>query len=109
MDNKEKSSKLAEILADSVKMEKIANAETKEVMQALFRDSGLELTMSEIDAFIQMMNSDDEIEISEENLESVSGGASGVDAIWIFTQAYKGVKAVAKYSWNAGRWVAKYI
>lgn len=107
MDNKEKITKLAEILADSVKMEKIANAETKEVMQTLFRDSGLELTMSEIDAFIQMMNSDDEGEISEENLESVSGGA--VDAVWIFTQAYKGVKAVAKYSWNAGRWVAKYI
>lgn len=107
MNNQERAIKLAEILENAEIMEKISIAESKEVMQNVFSENGLELTMSEVDSFIQMMNSNNSDEISEESLDSVSGGA--VDAVWIFSTAYKGVKAVAKTCWNAGKWVAKNI
>ena len=107
MNNQDKAIKLAEILEDSEIMKNISNAESKEEMQKIFSENGLELTNYEVDSFIKMMNSDNNDEISEETLESVSGGV--VDAVWIFTTSYKGVKAVAKTCWNAGKWVAKDI
>ena len=107
MKNQDKAIKLAGILENAEVMDRVSNAESKDEMKTIFAENGLELTAAEVDGFIRMMNTSNENEISEESLDSVSGGA--VDAVWIFSTAYKGVKAVAKTCWNAGRWAAKYI
>jgi len=53
------------------------------------------------------MNSNNEGEISESDLDSVSGGA--IDCVWIFSQAITGIKKVAKACWNAGKWFANNV
>lgn len=60
--------------------------------------------MSEINAFIHLMNSDDNTEISENDLESIFGG--GVDCVWVFHQTLIGMKKIAKKCWDLGRWFA---
>ena len=107
MNAQEKSQKLAEILNDEAIMTQIANANTKEDMQAVFANNGLDMTMAEVDAFIQLMNSNNEGEVSESDLDSVSGGA--IDCVWIFSQAITGVKKIAKTCWNAGKWFANNV
>jgi len=110
MNEQEKSQKLIDILNNEAIMTQIANANTKEDMQAVFANNGLDMTMAEVDAFIQLMNSNNEDEISESDLESVSGGAGAtVTAIWIFSQAITGIKKVAKTCWNAGKWFANNV
>lgn len=104
MNNQEKSALLVELVNNEEVITKISNAESKEDMQAIFAANGLEMSLAEIDAFIQMMNSEKEGELDEGDLENVAGG---VDALWIFSTAWKGIKAVAKGAWNAGKWLAK--
>lgn len=106
MNEHDKTVKLTEILNNLEIMKMISNAETKEKMQEIFAENGLDMSISEIDAFIQFMNSDDEGEISENELEGVTGG---VDAVWIFTTAWGATKKIAKTCWNAGRWFAKNV
>ena len=69
-------------------MKKISNSATKEV-----------------DDFIHFMNNAVDDTLDEEALDCVAGGG-GVTAVQIFTWSWKGVKAVAKYCWAAGRWAA---
>ena len=107
MNAQEKSQKLAEILNDEAIMTQIANADTKEDMQVVFADNGIDMAMEEVDTFIQIMNSNNEGEVSENELDTVSGGK--VDSDWIFSQAIKGIKKVAKACWNAGKWFANNV
>lgn len=107
MNVQEKSDKLAEILQNEDVMTKIANSNTKEEMQSIFFNNGLEMTIEEIDVFIKFMNSDEAGEVSECELDSVSGGSFTV--AWIFSQACTGIKKVAKPCWNAGRWFANNV
>lgn len=107
MNAQEKSQKLINILNDEAIMTQIANANTKEDMQTVFANNGLDMTMAEVDAFIQLMNSNNEGEISESDLDSVSGGV--VNCVWVFSQAIIGVKKVAKTCWNAGKWFANNV
>lgn len=107
MNTQEKSQKLIDILNDEAIMTKIANANTKEDMQAMFANNGLDMTIAEVDAFIQLMNSNTEAEVFESDLDSVSGGV--VDCVWIFSQAITGVKKVARHCWKAGKWFANNI
>ncbi len=102
--NDEKATKLIEIVNNEELITKISNAETKEEMMKIFADNGLEMSISEIDAFIKMMNVQNETEIGQEELESVAGGS--FTAAWIFSQSWTGIKKVARNCWNAGKWFA---
>lgn len=104
MDNNVKAEKLTEIVNNEEILTKISNADTKEEMQGIFAANGLDMTMAEVDAFIHMMNMNGKEEVSEAQLESVTGGA--IDAVWIFTQSWKGIKKIAGTCWNAGKWFA---
>lgn len=105
MNDQEKSHKLEKILSDATLVKRLYNAADKADMQAIFSEFGLELTSDEVDAFIRMMNAattGDE-EISEEQLEEVTGG---VAAVWILETAFKIIFKIAKPIWKAGKWLA---
>ena len=86
-------------------MKKISNSAAKEDMQRIFAENGMALTIEEVDDFIHFMNNAVDDTLDEEALDCVAGGG-GVTAVQIFTWSWKGVKAVAKYCWAAGRWAA---
>lgn len=76
----------------------IANAESKSQIQDIFASYGLELSRDEVDSFVAALESVGSGELNEDTLESVAGGTA---QFWIWT--YKGIKAIAKKAWNAGK------
>ncbi len=92
-------------MSDATLVKRLYNAADEADMQAVFSELGLVLTSDEVHAFIRMMNAavtSDE-EISEEQLEEVTGG---VAAVWILETAFKLILKIAKPVWKAGKWLA---
>lgn len=108
MNKEDRINELTKFLNNEENMKKISNAATKEEMIKYFGDFGIEMSMDDIDTFIYSMNNVDENEMTEENLETVTGGA-GVDAIWIIEKSCQTVCTVAKTCWKAGRWFARNV
>lgn len=105
MNTQERINKLTNFLSNETIMKKIANAETKIDMLDIFVDNGIEMTMDELDILISIMNSNNNNEISEDELEMVSGGVVGAGTI--FAEAWNGISLIAKACWEAGKWFAK--
>ena len=101
----EKTSLFLDIVNNEELITKLSNASSKEEMIDIFSQNGLDMNLDEIDGFIKTMNSKEVDTMNEEELDSVSGGLA-VDALWVFSQAAKGIKAVAKKCWNFGKWLA---
>lgn len=108
MTNKEMLVKLTAIMENEAVFQTVCNAETQEEMQAIFARNGLEMTLEEIDMFIDTMNEMCASEVEEDDLENVVGG-SGVSALWVFSKAWKYTKKIAKACWKAGRWFANNV
>ena len=104
MNDQLKIQKMNEILEDESLIKVLSEASSKEEMQQIFNDAGLEMSLEEIDAFINLMNTSGG-ELNEAALSSVNGG---VDALWIFSTSWKGIKKIAKACWNAGKWLANH-
>ncbi len=67
--------KIKEIFSDEVFVESLANMETAEDVQATLAEKGIELTVADINALrVQLSNGEEEL--SEEDLENVSGGVA---------------------------------
>ena len=69
--------KLQELLNDDAFAEGYAAAETKEDLQKLFADHGVELTMEDIDSLLADIpdEKDSDDELTDDALEDVAGGA----------------------------------
>lgn len=73
-----KFTKVNELLAQESFLEKLETAETDEAVQKLFADNGVELTLDEIDQMCkESVAAHESGELSEESLDSVSGGVIG--------------------------------
>ena len=106
MTMEEKNAKLVELVNNEQILSQIIASGSKDAMKSVFAQYGLDLTAEEIDAFVQMMNRSEDGELSMEEMENVAGGA--IDALWVFSMAAKGIKAVAKKAWEAGKWAANH-
>ena len=103
MTDTEKREKLEALSDNEAFLEAMKAAEGKEAVQKVFAEHGLDLTREEVDAFVLLAERELSGELSEEDLESIAGGASGVKAEKVFEWAWKATKAIAKWCWNAGR------
>ena len=105
MTNVEKSAVLEQLAENKEFLQAISAAQSKCDIQKACADFGLEMTREEVDALVQMLNDASNNELNEDSLESVSGGVS---AGTVFSWAWKGVKKVSKYAWDAGRKLANW-
>ena len=103
MTNEEKIVLLEKLTDNDAFLADIAKAESKDQLQEVFANYGLELTCEEVDAFVAKLNNETADELNEDALEDVAGG---VDAAWVFKTAGKAIKKVAKFCWNAGKKLA---
>lgn len=78
-------------------IEKFQKAESKDDLQKLFKEYGIELSREEIDEFVaELEKFGDNGELNEEELESVAGGITVKKLVgW----CWKALKA----GWNAGK------
>lgn len=110
MTENEKKLKMEELAEAASFLEAMKDAESKEDLQRIFRENGLDLSKEEIDAFAVISEKELADELGVDELESVAGG---VDPLTVLTWAYKGTKAIAKYCWKAGKkfydWQSKWM
>lgn len=97
---------LKDLISRESFIEEVNAAETHEEIQKVFLNHGFELSIEDVNAFINGMNTICSTEFDEASLENVSGGVSRVD---ILSWSWTAVKTVAKASWQAGRWFAKNV
>lgn len=107
MTEQEKIIRLGEVIEDEAIVTSLSQARTKDEMQMIFANNGLEMSIEEVNDFIASMNFACADELSELELEPVSGG--GVTSKWILKTAYKSVKKVWRKCWQAGEWFAENI
>ena len=107
MTNEEKIVLLEKLTDNDAFLADIAKAESKDQLQEVFANYGLELTRDEVDAFVAKLNSTASGELNEDSLDDVAGGVS-VTALWVFSTAAKGIKKIAKTCWNAGKKLANW-
>lgn len=105
----EKLNKIEALANDEKFIDQMKKASSKEDLQRVFAEFGVDLTREEIDAIaeaIEKMMSD---ELNENDLENAAGGVS---ALAILGWAWKGAKAIAKPCFKAGvrftNWLSKY-
>lgn len=102
----EKAEKLQQIIGDEKVLLALSQADSKEAMQKIFRDNGLEMSVEEVDAFITGMNLACSTELDEADLDTVAGG---VAPLTVLQWGWTGIKTVAKTCWKAGRWFANNV
>lgn len=73
--------KLNTLLEDEVFLNKILNAENPEEVSALFAENGITLSVKEVEILRSRLESADNNELSEDQLENVAGGAVDFDLI----------------------------
>lgn len=78
--------------------------ESKNELQQLFAQYGVELEKEEVDAFVSALNGGNE-ELDENALDNVSGG---VDPVTVFKWAWGIVKKTGKWAWEKGRELANW-
>ena len=66
---------LKEVLSDSKFAELLIQQETPEDVQILLKEKGIELTLEDITSVRNILEQQAEGELSEDNLENVSGGS----------------------------------
>lgn len=66
---------LKEVLSDSKFAELLIQQETPEDVQVLLKEKGIELTLEDITSVRNILEQQAEGELSEDNLENVSGGS----------------------------------
>lgn len=84
--------KLNTLLEDEVFLNKILNAENPEEVSALFADNGITLSVKEVEILRSRLESADNNELSEDQLENVAGGAVDFDLI---DDIVKGIEKVS--------------
>lgn len=109
-DYKQTVEKLSSILGSEEMMMRISNSASIEEMQECFAENGIVLTTEEVNAFVDFMNSTEKDALSAEDLDLVAGGVvATVTAVQIFSWAWAGTAKIAKWCWDAGKWVARNI
>lgn len=78
--------------------------ESKDELQKLFAQYGVELEREEIDAFVSALNGGNE-ELDEAALDNVAGG---VGPATVFKWAWGIVKKTGKWAWEKGRQLANW-
>ena len=78
MNKQEIIEKVQALMQDEQFKAKLANAEDLDGMAALFQEEGIQVTGSELEAVLE--NQQKNVELSEENLEVVSGGGGLIAA-----------------------------
>ena len=106
MTNIEKEALLEQLAENQMFIDAFSAVESKADLQKVFMNFGLEMSREEIDAFVVMANQAVSDELNENDLDDVSGGA--VDALTVLSWGWKGIKAVAKTAWNAGKALANW-
>ncbi len=81
---------LKSLMADRAFVEKIAHLEEPEDVQAAFAENGVDITLEEINAIATMVTSSGNEELSENDMEAVTGGS--LETIEIIA---KGIQLVA--------------
>ncbi len=76
MNNQEIVAKVQALMQDEQFKEKLANAESLDEMAGFFRDEGIEVTGADLEAALEASKNGEEL--SEESLENVAGGFSGI-------------------------------
>ena len=84
--------KLNTLLEDEVFLNKILNAENPEEVSALFAENGITLSVKEVEILRSRLESADNNELSEDQLENVAGGAVDFDLI---DDIVKGIEKVS--------------
>ena len=105
MTNNEKAVLLEKLSENQEFLQAFSAVQSKDELQKVFNNFGLEMTREEIDAFVHMIGNSGSDELNVDDLESVSGG---VDALTVLGWAWKGIKAVSKTAWNAGKKLANW-
>lgn len=100
MNTQNKAALLDQLVENESFLDAVVNAESKQDLQTVFANNGLEMDMDEIDAFVGMVRMHDSDELDEADLINVAGG---VGALTVFKWAIKGTKAIAKHAWNLGK------
>ena len=78
--------------------------ESKNDLQQLFVQQGVELESEEIDAFVSALNGNNE-ELDADARDSVAGG---VDPLTVFKWAWNVVKKTGKWAWEKGKQLANW-
>lgn len=84
--------KLNTLLEDEVFLNKILNSENPEEVSALFAENGITLSVKEVEILRSRLESADNNELSEDQLENVAGGAVDFDLI---DDIVKGIEKVS--------------
>ena len=109
MNEQEKTSKLEEIMRNPELIASIAAAADTKARMALFENYGLSLSEAEVDTFTKLMDSADDLEMRETDLEAVSGGGGAVSS-WITKKAldfaWSSLVKSCKAAWQTGRMAA---
>lgn len=84
--------KLNTLLEDEVFLNKILNAKNPEEVSALFAENGITLSVKEVEILRSRLESADNNELSEDQLENVAGGAVDFDLI---DDIVKGIEKVS--------------
>lgn len=80
------------------------SVESKDELQKLFAQYGVELEKEEIDAFVSALKGD-EAELDEDALDNVAGG---VDPVTVFKWAWGIVKKTGKWAFKKGQELANW-
>lgn len=107
MTNQEKNVLLEQLAENEAFLSAFAKVESKDQLQELLKNNGLELTCEEVDAFVAKLDEAVGGELNEENLDDVAGGLA-ITAGTIFTVSYKAIKKVGKVAWKLGKKLANW-
>ena len=91
--------RIKEVFSDEAFLEKILSTETPEEVQELLEDKDIEMSIGEIEKAKEMIlkkleDPDAELELSDEDLEDVSGGIAPLLAVALWYGACIGAFAV---------------
>ena len=99
--------RIKEIFSDEAFVEELLSTHEPEKIQALLEDKDIEMSIAEIEKLKEMVikkmeNPDADLELSDDDLEDVSGGCAAVGVVF----AILGVAAVAAFIHGKtnGRW-----
>lgn len=104
MTEAERIMKLGEILRDEAVAQQLSRVKNKKDIQSVFADSGLQMAMEEVDAFVRAMKLSCSDELDETDLELAIGGSA--DVLCVLNEAFKGITNTEKHLWNTEPWEA---
>ncbi len=103
MTEAERIMKLGEILRDEAVAQQLSRVKNKKDIQSLFADSGLQMSMEEVEAFVRAMKLSCAEELDETDLELATGGSAVV--LCVLNKAFMGITNTEKHLWNTQSWV----